>query len=109
MLAGQVAGERADQPLESELQRLDADRLEVKEQRRLVRLEQGLEQQAERDDALRVGRERVQLVEVTRVDSTEDEVQRRRIVVDVAQRRGVHREAVERNDPVRRVVNLYGT
>jgi len=106
LLAGQVAGESAHQPLESQPQRLNADRLEVKEQSGFVGLEQGLKQETERDDALGVGGQRVQLVEVAGVDGAEDEVERRGVVVDVAQRRGVHRKPVERNDAVRRVEDL---
>ena len=106
LLAGQVAGERADQPLEGQSQRLNADRLEVEEQRRFVGLQQRLEQQTERDDAVRMRGESVKLVEVARVDGAEHEVEHRRIVVDVAQWRRVHCEPVERNDAVWRIVHL---
>ena len=80
----------------------------MEEQRRLVGLQEGLEEQTERDDALGVGGERVQLVEEARVDGAEHEVQDARVVVDVAQRSGVHREPVEWNHAIRRVEHLKG-
>ena len=69
------------------LLRADADLLEVVEQLRLLRLQQLLELQTQRHDALLVRRQRVQSEEIARVQLTEDEIQRHRVVVDVAEGR----------------------
>ena len=67
------------------LLRADADLLEVVEQLRLLRLQQLLELQTQRHDALLVRRQRVQPEEIARVQLAEHEVQRHWVVVDVAE------------------------
>lgn len=112
--------------------RLHSDGAQVKEQVCVERLQQRLEEEAEGDDALVVRRERVQVEEVSHVDLAEHEEEDDRVVVDVTQRchyskkkklanilwvfwealneyclqskfLTVHREAMERNDPVGRI------
>ena len=67
------------------LLRADADLLEVVEQLRLLRLQQLLELQTQRHDALLVRRQRVQPEEKARVQLAKHKVQRHRVVVDVAE------------------------
>jgi len=78
----------------------------MEEERRFVGLQQGLEEQTERDDALGVRRQSVQLVEEAGVDGSEDEVEGTRVVVDVAEGSRVHGKAVERHHAVGRIEHL---
>lgn len=72
---------------ESEYSRLNPDGLEVEEELRFARLQQRLELEAERDDALSVWRQRVEAEEVASVELPEHEVQQHGVVVDITERR----------------------
>ena len=71
---------------QSENARLHSDRSQVEKEVGMEWLEQRLEQETQRDDALAMRGERVQVKEVTHVDLTEDEEQHDRVVVNVTKR-----------------------